>query len=130
MSKKSSKSGPRRAKTKSIKRSVCPIACTLDIIGDKWTLLVVRDLFAGKSHYHEFASAPERIATNILADRLERLAAAGIVAQQESTQRVGSSAYVLTPMGKSLFPLLVAIRDWGLAHIPGTQARVAVPVPS
>jgi DNA-binding HxlR family transcriptional regulator len=117
-------------KTVAKKRSICPIACTLDIIGDKWTLLVVRDLFAGKSHYHEFASSPERIATNILADRLDRLTNAGIINQSKSTQRVGSTAYALTPLGSSLFPLLVAMRDWGLANIAGTQARVAVPTPA
>lgn len=115
---------------KSGKRSVCPIACSLDLIGDKWTLLVIRDLFAGKSHYHEFAQSPEGIATNILAQRLERLMHAGLIHAKPSAQRAGSMAYALTAKGKSLFPLLVAIRDWGLANIPGTQARVSVPDPS
>ena len=54
-------------------RSPCPIANTLDIIGDKWTLLVIRDLFAGKTTYGEFQDSPEGIPTNILADRLKRL---------------------------------------------------------
>jgi DNA-binding HxlR family transcriptional regulator len=112
------------------KRSVCPIACSLDLVGDKWTLLLVRDLFAGKSHYHEFAQSPERIATNILAERLERLSVAGLIDAKPSTQRVGSMAYGLTEKGRSLYPLLVAIRDWGLANIAGTQARVAVPSPN
>ncbi len=119
----------RRTGKDAARRSVCPIACTLDVLGDKWTLLVVRDLFAGKSHYHEFASSPERIASNILADRLERLVTAGLVETSSSSQRVGSSAYALTARGTSLFPLLAAIRDWGLANIAGTQARVQVPSP-
>lgn len=110
---------------RSKRRSVCPLACTLDLIGDRWTLLVVRDLFAGKSHYHEFAQSPERIATNILADRLDRLVKSGLVRAQESPARAGSSQYVLTDKGQSLFPLLVAIKDWGLANIQGTEARVS-----
>lgn len=108
------------------RRSVCPVACTLDLLGDKWTLLVVRDLFAGKTHYHEFATSPERIATNILADRLRRLADSGIVEARASSQRVGSSAYTLTDKGRGLLPLLEACKVWGLTHIRGTEARVAV----
>lgn len=109
------------------RRSICPVACTLDLIGDKWTLLVVRDLFAGKTHYHEFANSPERIATNILADRLRRLEHGGIVQAQASMIRVGSSAYTLTDKGRALLPLLEAFKAWGLAHIRGTEARIAVP---
>lgn len=109
------------------KRSVCPIACTLDLFGDKWSLVVIRDLFAGKTHYHEFSQSPEKIATNILASRLDHLVRSGFVKASASTQRVGSTSYSLTEKGKSLYPLLVAIRDWGLTHIAGTQARMAVP---
>src|SRR5438105_4349626 len=54
-------------------RSPCPVACTLDIIGDRWTLLLIRDLLAGKKRYGEFLASPERIPTNILAERLKRL---------------------------------------------------------
>ncbi len=109
------------------RRSVCPVACTLDIIGDKWTLLVVRDLFAGKTHYHEFAASPERIATNILAERLRRLQRHGIVQASDSTIRAGSLAYALTEKGRSLLPLLAAYRTWGLANVRGTEARVSIP---
>ncbi|HLP83224.1 MAG TPA: helix-turn-helix domain-containing protein [Phycisphaerales bacterium] len=111
------------------KRSACPIACTLDIVGDKWTLLVIRDLFAGKSHYHEFLQSPERIATNILAERLTRLTSAGLITAHASPQREGASLYQLTPRGQSLFPVLVAIRDWGLTNITGTKAHMHVPTP-
>jgi DNA-binding HxlR family transcriptional regulator len=58
--------------------SVCPVACTLDLFGDKWTLLIVRDLLSGKSHFKEFLASPEKIATNILAERLARLASNGL----------------------------------------------------
>jgi len=109
------------------KRSVCPVACTLDLIGDTWTLLIVRDLLAGKTHYHEFATSPERIATNILADRLTRLQHSGIVQARASSVRAGSSAYTLTDKGRGLLPLLEAVKVWGLTHIRGTEARIAVP---
>ena len=108
------------------RRSVCPIACSLDIVGDKWTLLVVRDLFAGKSRFKEFSASPERIATNILAERLERLTRAGLVSARAAEDRAGSLSYTLTARGKSLFPVLLAMKDWGLANIPGTHARVVV----
>jgi len=107
-------------------RSPCPVAATLDLIGDKWTLLIVRDLLAGKSRYQELASSPERIATNILAARLERLQAGGLIAKRESPQRVGSSEYSLTLRGRSLLPVLRAMRDWGLNHVPDTAVKVRV----
>lgn len=106
------------------KRSPCPVAATLDLIGDKWTLLIIRDLFAGKSHYRELAASPERIATNILAARLERLQAVGLILARPSPHRAGSSEYHLTNRGRSLLPLLEAMRDWGLSHIPGTAAKI------
>lgn len=109
------------------KRSVCPVACTLDLLGDRWTLLVVRDLFAGKTHYHEFAQSPEGIATNILAARLGRLREAGLVEAKESPVRAGSRSYELTARGRSLRPVVEAMRDWGLAQIKGTEARVRMP---
>ncbi len=103
---------------------MCPVACTLDLIGDKWTLLVVRDLFVGKSHFHEFTASPERIATNILADRLTRLEQAGLISAEPSPVRSCASQYRLTDRGRSLYPVLVILRDWGLGHIPDTEARV------
>jgi len=105
---------------------VCPVACTLDLLGDRWTLLIVRDLFAGKSRFAELARSPERIASNILADRLERLRSHGIVVARPCSVREGAFEYHLTPRGRSLLPVLTALRDWGLAHVPGTEARVRV----
>lgn len=104
------------------RRSVCPIACTLDLIGDRWTLLVLRDLWAGKTRFSEFLESPEGIATNILAARLESLVAGGLVAREPEEGRVRT--YTLTEKGRSLQPVLAAVRDWGLAHIPGTEARI------
>lgn len=105
-------------------RSPCPVAATLDLIGDRWTLLIIRDLFAGKSRYRDLAGSPEKIATNILASRLETLQAHGLVHARPSADRAGSSDYTLTPRGRSLLPVLQALRDWGLGHVPGTEVLV------
>ena len=106
------------------RRSTCPVACTLDLIGDKWTLLIVRDLMSGKSHFKEFLASPERIATNILAERLARLAASGLIERYPSDDIAGREAYRLTEQGRSLRALLGQLKAWGLQHIPGTEARV------
>lgn len=105
------------------RRSVCPVACTLDLVGDRWTLLVVRDLFCGKSHFREFLASPEGIATNILSDRLAKLTAGKLV-ERIPDSAAGRDAYRLTPKGQSLRPLLEAIADWGLANLRGTEIRV------
>ena len=68
------------------RRSLCPVACSLDILGDRWTLLVIRDLFAGKSRFGEFLASPEHIPTNILAERLKRLERAGLAAPTGTQQ--------------------------------------------
>ena len=104
------------------KRSPCPIACTLDLIGDKWTLLVVRDLLLGRRHFKEFSASPERIATNILAERLNRLVEAGLAERFPSTEHAGRDAYRLTTKGKALGPVIRAIKKWGLDNVEGTAA--------
>jgi DNA-binding HxlR family transcriptional regulator len=109
------------------KRSVCPVACTLDLIGDKWTLLVVRDMACGKQYFNDFCRSPERIATNILAERLERLVAHGLAEKHAPADQPGRDAYRLTAKGKSLGPVLTVIAEWGLANIKGTKA-VLTPV--
>ena len=106
------------------KRSPCPIACTLDLLGDKWTLLIVRDLLLGRSHFREFVASPERIATNILSDRLSKLVNAGLVDALPSDERAGATAYRLTKKGKSLAPLIKMISSWGLENLPGTAAKL------
>ena len=107
------------------RRSLCPVACTLDVIGDRWTLLVVRDLMFGRSRFKDFAASPEGIPTNILTERLERLVQHEIAERftaEEGGKRYG---YRLTEKGRALLPVLGAIRDWGLAWEPGTEALVA-----
>lgn len=101
-------------------RSACAIANSLDLVGDKWSLLVVRDLLHGKRTYGELVDSPERIPTNILADRLKRLEAAGIIASTPYQQRPPRYAYTLTPKGNALGGVLLAFVRWGKEHIPGT----------
>ena len=101
-------------------RSACAIANSLDIVGDKWSLLVVRDLLHGKRTYGELARSPEGIPTNILADRLKRLESAGIVASTPYQERPVRYAYTLTPKGSALGEVLLALVRWGKQHIPGT----------
>jgi DNA-binding HxlR family transcriptional regulator len=109
---------------KKTKRSVCPVACALDLIGDKWTLVVVRDLACGKRYFNDLCRSPERIATNILAARLERLVEEGLVERYPSSDESNRDAYRLTAKGKSLEPVLVAVAAWGLANIKGTKAML------
>jgi DNA-binding HxlR family transcriptional regulator len=101
-------------------RSACAIANSLDIVGDKWSLLVVRDLLHGKRTYTELALSPERIPTNILADRLRRLESTGIVTSTPYQERPVRFSYTLTPKGRALGEVLLAFVRWGKQHIPGT----------
>src|SRR6201998_4528974 len=105
---------------KSFARSACAIANSLDIVGDKWSLLVVRDLLYGKRTYGELVNSPEHIPTNILADRLKRLEAAGIIVSTPYQKRPIRYAYTLTPKGRALGDVLLAFVRWGNQHIPGT----------
>lgn len=106
-----------------VRRSLCPVACSLDIFGDRWTLLIVRDLVLGHSRFGEFTSSPEGIPTNILTDRLEKLQQNGIVSQRPASEGSKRMAYELTEKGRGLLPILRAMRDWGLKWEPGTEAR-------
>jgi DNA-binding HxlR family transcriptional regulator len=106
------------------KRSPCPVAFALDIFGDRWTLLVIRDLFSGRTRFKEFAASPEGIPTNILTERLERLLARGIIEQIPAKDGTKRLAYSLTKKGKALGAVLRAMRDWGLAWDKSTRALV------
>ena len=112
--------------TKLPHRSACPISYSLDFLGDKWTLLVVRDLiFMGKRHYGEFLKSDEGIATNILADRLARLEAAGIIRRSANPDSRVKHAYALTEKGLDLIPLMLELVAWGAKHDPNTGAPKA-----
>ena len=103
-----------------LERSACPVTNVLDIIGDKWTLLVIRDmLFLKSKSFNEFLSSPEGIATNILTQRLKRLEKYGLVTKQKplKTKRY---VYKLTKRGEALRPILLEMVHWGNANIKGT----------
>jgi DNA-binding HxlR family transcriptional regulator len=106
------------------RRSSCPVACALDIVGDRWTLLVIRDLIAGKSRYGDFLASAEKIPTNILADRLKRLEREGLIARVPYSTRPPRMEYHLTPEGRELGRAVDALATWGLAHCPGTSRSV------
>jgi DNA-binding HxlR family transcriptional regulator len=108
-------------KTSAFLRSHCPIASTLDLVGDKWSLLVVRDLLYGKQTYGEILNSPEAIPTNILADRLKRLEQNGLVERTAYQDRPVRYAYRLSDKGKDLGSVLLALVAWGKKHIPGTR---------
>jgi DNA-binding HxlR family transcriptional regulator len=112
----------RVASTKT-RRSSCPIACALDLIGDRWTLLIVRDLFFGKTRYGEFIESPERIPTNILADRLVKLEATGMIRSILYQTNPPRNAYTLTVKGSALKPVLGMIAEWGTRYVPGVRAN-------
>lgn len=103
-------------------RSPCPVACVLDLCGDRWTLLVIRDLIFGRTRFKDFIASPEGIPTNILTDRLNRLMRHDIIEQIPSSDGSTRMAYRLTEKGLSLKPILKAMRDWGLKWEPNTEA--------
>ncbi|HED12425.1 MAG TPA: transcriptional regulator [Gammaproteobacteria bacterium] len=102
------------------KRSRCPVACTLDLLGDKWTLLVVRDLLLKRNTFKALQASPEHIPSNILADRLKRLEREGILQRELYQDRPPRYDYHLTQKGRNLGPVLHAMLDWGSTHVPGT----------
>ena len=111
----------RRKITGCLGRSKCPVTNTLDLIGDKWTLLVIRDmLFLKKKLFNEFLESPEGIATNILTDRLKRLEERGIIEKRPYRKTPVRYEYVLTRRGEDLRPLLMEMIRWGNTHIEGT----------
>jgi DNA-binding HxlR family transcriptional regulator len=101
------------------KRSACPVSRTLDVLGDRWSLLVVRDLMRGTRRYAEFLESKEGIPTNTLAERLKRLVRAGIVERHRYSERPPRVEYLLTAKGEALRPIIRAMVDWGVEHAGG-----------
>jgi DNA-binding HxlR family transcriptional regulator len=98
------------------RRSACPVACTLDILGDRWTMIVVRDLFRGARKYGDFLASPERITTNILAERLKRLETEGLIEKKAYQDNPVRYSYSLTEMGKDLSPLIREMTRWAFKY--------------
>lgn len=99
------------------RRSGCPINALLEILGDTWSLLIVRDMmFFGRRTYSEFLNAGEKVATNILSDRLQRLESAGIIEKRRDPSDARKFIYRLTEKGIDLAPMLVEIILWSARH--------------
>ncbi len=107
-------------KIKEEHRSACPIASTLDLVGDKWSMVILRDLLTGKRRFGEFIQSPERITTNVLTDRLARMEAYGLIERKPYSERPPRYEYLLTDKGAGLLPVLQEISRWANQHIPGT----------
>lgn len=116
------------AKTQKRHDTGCLVAYAVDIFGDRWTLLVLRDLLLyGKKRYGEFMEADERIATNILSDRLKRLEDAGIVTKTRDPENGRSYIYHLTDKGLGLLPALLEIIRWsGHQTTPNARRKALV----
>jgi DNA-binding HxlR family transcriptional regulator len=118
-------------RAKGVRRSPCPIASLLDLVGDKWSLLLVRDMLHGKKTYGELLDSPERIPTNILADRLRRMEEAGLIASSAYQERPVRFTYTLTEKGEAIGEVLNAVVSWSKKHLPGTRTlkESASPLP-
>lgn len=100
-------------------RSTCPVSTALDVLGDKWSLLILRDMvFAGKSTYGEFLQSAEKIATNVLADRLAVLESQGILSKSVASDKKSKFTYRLTEKGVDTVPIIIALVQWGSKHGP------------
>jgi DNA-binding HxlR family transcriptional regulator len=107
-------------------RSHCPISLALDVIGDRWSLLIVRDLmFAGKRYYRELLRSDEGISSNILAERLARLVDVGVLSRTGDPTHKQKAIYSLTPMGIDLLPLVAQLGIWGRKYLPVTAEAAA-----
>lgn len=101
-------------------RSGCPIASTLDLVGDRWSLVIVRDMVTGKKRFAEFLDSPERITTNVLTDRLALLERLGLIKKRAYQQRPRRFEYMLTEKGLGLLPVLQEMCRWANRHMPET----------
>ena len=101
-------------------RSGCPIATTLDLVGDRWSLVILRDMLNGKRRYSEFLASPEQITTNVLADRLSQMERNGLVEKTTYQLRPKRYEYAPTEMGRALLPVLQQISLWANHYLPET----------
>ena len=105
------------------RKSDCPVHFALEVFGDAWTLLIIRDLmFKGRTSYTDFLRAEEGIATNVLADRLVRLEEDGIIERASASGRGSANRYRLTARGIDLLPIMLEIIGWSATYDPKTAA--------
>lgn len=109
---------------KNTNRSLCPISTALEIFGDKWTLLVIRDIiFEGKSAYKDFMQSEENIATNILADRLKTLESQGLITKEKAPGNRSRHKYRPTAKAIALIPVIAELILWGHTYYPDTYTQ-------
>jgi DNA-binding HxlR family transcriptional regulator len=104
-------------------RSQCPVARTLDLIGDRWSLLIVRDMLLGRSKFQQFLASPENIPTNVLSSRLKLLESSGLIKASLYQRHPPRFAYTLTDKGKKLASVVRAIADWGESSLPKSRGQ-------
>lgn len=102
----------------------CPVARTLSLVGDRWTLLILRDCFLGMSRFDQFVESTGAT-RHLISDRLKRLVDAGILEKQAYSERPRRYEYVLTEKGQEFAPALIAFKDWGKKHLPVRRASQA-----
>ncbi|GEK73528.1 MULTISPECIES: winged helix-turn-helix transcriptional regulator [Halomonas] len=103
-------------------QTACPLARTLELIGDRWSLVILREIIKGQHRYSDFSHCAERIPTNILANRLRRLAGYGVVARVPSRSSPKRHEYHLTSKGAALLPAMQALARWGGDQLPECYA--------
>jgi len=124
MTKTTAERGPGGGRVTGARRSECAVACALDLVGDRWTLLIIRDLLGGKKRYGDFLASDEKIPTNILAERLRRLEREELIARVPYSNRPPRFEYHLTQKGRELGSAVDALATWGLKHCPDTVRTV------
>jgi len=111
-------------------RSGCPISSGLDVLGDRWSLLIVRDLIMHETRtYSDFRASPEGVATNILAARLRLLTGLGVIERTDPRGAARNNAYKLTPSGEALRPVLEELGKWSLANLNQLNPDILTPPP-
>lgn len=110
-------------------QQACPIARSLDLLGDRWALLVVRDINRGQRKFAELLISLRGISPAMLSDRLKGLEAVGIVERSFYSEHPPRAEYVLTEKGQALTPVLAALRDWGDQYAPRPPRNPAAPPP-
>jgi DNA-binding HxlR family transcriptional regulator len=103
--------------------TICPVVFSLDIFGDKWSLVILRDiLLRGKSHFHEFLTSEEKIASNILSSRLQTLVESGLLTKDSDHANKSAAIYRPTEKALELLPMLFELMRWGITYNPNADA--------
>ena len=101
-----------------IRNQHCPVARSLDLLGERWTLLIFRDLLGGSMRFQDLMEALEGIAPTTLSARLKRLVEAGLIARRFYSEHPPRAEYLLTEQGRSVAPIVKALNDWGNRNLP------------